>query len=182
MEKNKGNEAFKSGDFEESINYYTNSIEIFPTVATYNNRGLASEYTLSIIRWSRDSTMWLHVLVDKKIWNFYAKEFCFAVDSLFFNWLGLSDPIHRVDIALGVAFDSMWEFWHFLRCNDDPVCRNPCDFRIIISLYIYSLLSAINAFRKVHQLQFSEKNWHWGRLKTIVFWEKFWITVAICTD
>ncbi|KAL5248514.1 hypothetical protein ACHWQZ_G017637 [Mnemiopsis leidyi] len=41
MEKNKGNEAFKSGDFEESINYYTNSIEIHPTAATYNNRGLA---------------------------------------------------------------------------------------------------------------------------------------------
>ena len=50
MEKNKGNEAFKSGDFEESINYYTNSIEIFPTAATYNNRGLASEYIWSIIR------------------------------------------------------------------------------------------------------------------------------------
>ncbi|XP_063690979.1 sperm-associated antigen 1-like [Bolinopsis microptera] len=41
MEKNKGNEAFKAGDFEESINYYTNSIDIFPSTATYNNRGLA---------------------------------------------------------------------------------------------------------------------------------------------
>ena len=43
MEKNKGNEAFKAGDFEESINYYTNSIDIFPSTATYNNRGLASK-------------------------------------------------------------------------------------------------------------------------------------------
>ena len=48
MEKNKGNEAFKSGDFEESINYYTNSIEIHPTAATYNNRGLASKCSLNV--------------------------------------------------------------------------------------------------------------------------------------
>ena len=43
MEKNKGNEAFKAGDYEESINYYSNSIDILPTAATFNNRGLASQ-------------------------------------------------------------------------------------------------------------------------------------------
>ena len=48
MEKNKGNEAFKSADYEECINYYTNSVEILPTAATFNNRGLASQYCISL--------------------------------------------------------------------------------------------------------------------------------------
>ena len=43
-EKEKGNEAFKAGDYEESINYYSNSIDIHPSTATYNNRGLASSW------------------------------------------------------------------------------------------------------------------------------------------
>ena len=40
-EKEKGNEAFKAGDYEESICYYDNSIEITPNAAAFNNRGLA---------------------------------------------------------------------------------------------------------------------------------------------
>ncbi|KAK7476480.1 hypothetical protein BaRGS_00032315 [Batillaria attramentaria] len=40
-EKDKGNEAFHSRDFEESIVYYTRSISIAPLAATYNNRALA---------------------------------------------------------------------------------------------------------------------------------------------
>nr|XP_051699917.1 sperm-associated antigen 1 isoform X2 [Oryctolagus cuniculus]XP_051699918.1 sperm-associated antigen 1 isoform X2 [Oryctolagus cuniculus] len=40
-EKEKGNEAFNSGDFEEAVMYYTRSISALPTVAAYNNRAQA---------------------------------------------------------------------------------------------------------------------------------------------
>ncbi|KAG8524087.1 Sperm-associated antigen 1, partial [Galemys pyrenaicus] len=40
-EKEKGNEAFNSGDFEEAVMYYTRSISVFPTVVAYNNRAQA---------------------------------------------------------------------------------------------------------------------------------------------
>nr|XP_045751541.1 sperm-associated antigen 1 [Mirounga angustirostris] len=40
-EKEKGNEAFNSGDYEEAVMYYTRSISVLPTVAAYNNRAQA---------------------------------------------------------------------------------------------------------------------------------------------
>ncbi|XP_059163261.1 sperm-associated antigen 1-like [Physella acuta] len=40
-EKDKGNEAFGSKDFEESVTYYSRSISLMPTAASYNNRALA---------------------------------------------------------------------------------------------------------------------------------------------
>ncbi|XP_036596411.1 sperm-associated antigen 1 [Trichosurus vulpecula] len=40
-EKEKGNEAFSSGDYEEAVMYYTRSISVSPTVAAYNNRAQA---------------------------------------------------------------------------------------------------------------------------------------------
>ncbi|XP_068937089.1 sperm-associated antigen 1 [Petaurus breviceps papuanus] len=40
-EKEKGNEAFSSGDYEEAVTYYTRSISVSPTVAAYNNRAQA---------------------------------------------------------------------------------------------------------------------------------------------
>nr|XP_037856165.1 sperm-associated antigen 1 isoform X2 [Chlorocebus sabaeus] len=40
-EKEKGNEAFNSGDFEEAVMYYTRSISALPTVVAYNNRAQA---------------------------------------------------------------------------------------------------------------------------------------------
>ncbi|XP_053415204.1 sperm-associated antigen 1 [Nycticebus coucang] len=40
-EKEKGNEAFNSGDYEEAVMYYTRSISASPTVAAYNNRAQA---------------------------------------------------------------------------------------------------------------------------------------------
>ncbi|XP_037359135.1 LOW QUALITY PROTEIN: sperm-associated antigen 1 [Talpa occidentalis] len=40
-EKEKGNEAFNSGDFEEAVMYYTRSISVLPTVVAYNNRAQA---------------------------------------------------------------------------------------------------------------------------------------------
>nr|XP_005887078.1 PREDICTED: sperm-associated antigen 1 [Bos mutus] len=40
-EKEKGNEAFKSGDYEEAVKYYTRSLSVLPTVAAYNNRAQA---------------------------------------------------------------------------------------------------------------------------------------------
>ncbi|XP_053374130.1 sperm-associated antigen 1-like [Mercenaria mercenaria] len=40
-EKDKGNEAFRSNDFKEAITYYSRSISLQPTAASYNNRALA---------------------------------------------------------------------------------------------------------------------------------------------
>ncbi|XP_036088793.1 sperm-associated antigen 1 isoform X3 [Rousettus aegyptiacus] len=40
-EKEKGNEAFNSGDYEEAVKYYTRSLSVLPTVAAYNNRAQA---------------------------------------------------------------------------------------------------------------------------------------------
>ncbi|XP_041964279.1 sperm-associated antigen 1 [Alosa sapidissima] len=40
-EKDKGNEAFKTGDYEEALAYYSRSLSILPTVAAYNNRAQA---------------------------------------------------------------------------------------------------------------------------------------------
>eukprot|EP00794_Sanderia_malayensis_P011962 gene11962-13199_t len=40
-EKDKGNEAFKAGDFEESIVYYNRSLSIHPVITVYNNRAIA---------------------------------------------------------------------------------------------------------------------------------------------
>ncbi|VDI18766.1 sperm-associated antigen 1 [Mytilus galloprovincialis] len=40
-EKDKGNEAFRAGDYEESIAYYTRSIKLHSTAASYNNRAIA---------------------------------------------------------------------------------------------------------------------------------------------
>ncbi|CAH1773410.1 unnamed protein product [Owenia fusiformis] len=40
-EKDKGNEAFRCGDFEESITYYSRSLSLISTAASFNNRALA---------------------------------------------------------------------------------------------------------------------------------------------
>lgn len=40
-EKDKGNEAFRSHDFEESVTYYSRSISLLPNAASFNNRALA---------------------------------------------------------------------------------------------------------------------------------------------
>ncbi|RUS91692.1 hypothetical protein EGW08_000518 [Elysia chlorotica] len=40
-EKDKGNEAFRSHDFEESVAYYSRSISLLPNAASFNNRALA---------------------------------------------------------------------------------------------------------------------------------------------
>jgi len=37
-EKNKGNEAFRAGDFEEALVYYSRSLSLLKTVAAHNNR------------------------------------------------------------------------------------------------------------------------------------------------
>ncbi len=39
-EKEKGNEAFKAGDFREAIVYYNRSLSIKPVPAVYNNRAM----------------------------------------------------------------------------------------------------------------------------------------------
>ncbi|XP_049628911.1 sperm-associated antigen 1 [Suncus etruscus] len=41
-EREKGNEAFNSGDYEEAIMYYTRSLSALPSVAAYNNRAQAA--------------------------------------------------------------------------------------------------------------------------------------------
>jgi len=40
-EKDKGNEAFRSHDYDESVAYYSRSISLSPLAASYNNRALA---------------------------------------------------------------------------------------------------------------------------------------------
>ncbi|PKK34413.1 sperm associated antigen 1 [Columba livia] len=40
-EKEKGNEAFASGDYVEAVTYYTRSISVIPTAAAYNNKAQA---------------------------------------------------------------------------------------------------------------------------------------------
>ncbi|XP_030638965.1 sperm-associated antigen 1 [Chanos chanos] len=40
-EKDKGNEAFRSNDYQEAVAYYTRSLSVLPTVAAYNNRAQA---------------------------------------------------------------------------------------------------------------------------------------------
>nr|XP_031359913.1 sperm-associated antigen 1 [Lonchura striata domestica] len=40
-EKEKGNEAFASGDYVEAVTYYTRSISVIPTAAVYNNKAQA---------------------------------------------------------------------------------------------------------------------------------------------
>ncbi|XP_069813433.1 sperm-associated antigen 1 isoform X2 [Dendropsophus ebraccatus] len=40
-EKDKGNEAFRSGDYEEAILYYSRSISVLPTAIAYNNKAQA---------------------------------------------------------------------------------------------------------------------------------------------
>ena len=37
-EKNKGNESFAAGDFDEAVLYYTRAISVKPTTPFYNNR------------------------------------------------------------------------------------------------------------------------------------------------
>ncbi|XP_030086694.1 sperm-associated antigen 1 isoform X2 [Serinus canaria] len=40
-EKEKGNEAFATGDYAEAVTYYTRSISVIPTAAVYNNKAQA---------------------------------------------------------------------------------------------------------------------------------------------
>ncbi|CAN8183796.1 unnamed protein product [Coccothraustes coccothraustes] len=40
-EKEKGNEAFATGDYVEAVTYYTRSISVIPTAAVYNNKAQA---------------------------------------------------------------------------------------------------------------------------------------------
>ncbi|KAG8441810.1 hypothetical protein GDO86_010840 [Hymenochirus boettgeri] len=40
-EKEKGNEAFRCGDYKEAIVYYSRSLSVLPTIAAYNNRAQA---------------------------------------------------------------------------------------------------------------------------------------------
>ncbi|XP_055067651.2 sperm-associated antigen 1 [Misgurnus anguillicaudatus] len=47
-EKNKGNESFRSGDYEEAVVYYTRSLSLVPSAAAYNNRAQAH---IKLQRW-----------------------------------------------------------------------------------------------------------------------------------
>lgn len=40
LEKEKGNEAFRAGDFAESLIYYSRSISLHESAAVYNNRAI----------------------------------------------------------------------------------------------------------------------------------------------
>ena len=43
-EKNKGNEAFHAGDFDEALVYYSRSLSLLKTVAAHNNRAQTCTY------------------------------------------------------------------------------------------------------------------------------------------
>ncbi|BFZ01434.1 hypothetical protein BsWGS_04473 [Bradybaena similaris] len=63
-EKDKGNEAFKSQDYDEAVTYYTRSISLMPIAASYNNRALAY---LKLKKWDkaiRDCNSVLNIEVD----------------------------------------------------------------------------------------------------------------------
>jgi len=45
-EKNKGNEAFRAGDFDEALVYYSRSLSLLKTVAAHNNRAQTCTYKL----------------------------------------------------------------------------------------------------------------------------------------
>ncbi|XP_007257002.4 sperm-associated antigen 1 [Astyanax mexicanus] len=47
-EKDKGNEAFRAGDYEEAVTYYTRSVYIMPMTTAYNNRAQAE---IKLQRW-----------------------------------------------------------------------------------------------------------------------------------
>lgn len=44
--KEKGNDCFKSKDYEEAIQEYTQSIRILPSAAAFNNRSLMRMYRI----------------------------------------------------------------------------------------------------------------------------------------
>ncbi|KAM9489144.1 sperm-associated antigen 1 [Clarias gariepinus] len=48
-EREKGNEAFRAGDWDEAVIYYTRSLSILPTVAGFNNRAQAE---IKLQRWT----------------------------------------------------------------------------------------------------------------------------------
>ena len=43
-EKNKGNEAFRAGDFDEALVYYSRSLSLLKTAAAHNNRAQTCRY------------------------------------------------------------------------------------------------------------------------------------------
>ena len=45
-EKDRGNEHYHSGEFEQAVKCYSNSIVLCPTPAAYNNRAMARKYLL----------------------------------------------------------------------------------------------------------------------------------------
>jgi hypothetical protein len=44
QEKDRGNEYFRSGDYEFAVEHYTSSILLCPTPAAYNNRAMACKF------------------------------------------------------------------------------------------------------------------------------------------
>ena len=63
-EKDKGNEAFRAGDYEESISYYTRSIKLHSTAASYNNRAIAHLKTSHWTNAANDCNMVLDIEPD----------------------------------------------------------------------------------------------------------------------
>jgi len=43
-EKDKGNEAFRAGDFDEALIYYSRSLSLLKTIAAHNNRAQTCQY------------------------------------------------------------------------------------------------------------------------------------------
>lgn len=49
QERTRGNEFYRSGDYEEALSYYSNSLSFRPSIAVYNNRAITCKSSTSPI-------------------------------------------------------------------------------------------------------------------------------------
>jgi len=97
-EKEKGNECFRAGDYEEAVIYYSRSLDAIDTTAVYNNRALAhlkrKAYVINeqcsfgtptkrsvcvrvrnVLKRCRISLAYLHVLCDAPPWGCFVGRY-----------------------------------------------------------------------------------------------------------
>ena len=61
-EKEKGNEAFRAGDFQEALVYYSRSLQLVPTAIAYNNRAIVGMVDIS---WRCDDMIVTEIKLEK---------------------------------------------------------------------------------------------------------------------
>ena len=106
-EKNKGNEAFRAGDFDEALVYYSRSLSLLKTVAAHNNR--AQSCTCHAQCWKYQIGLVCAVVLKK----FCSFDNCFCASS------------HPIDEATKVLFSgclSICACMHTCICVYVPAC------------------------------------------------------------